>query len=218
MKTNSGQLIRYVWATGRYADGVNWMRRRCNVSYNNVLSVPIDGGAVVPFFKSGVSVEIYGAALDATYVYWTALGPERQDAEGDGAVALNDVGPSGPGSIAVDLTSVYWTVGPLPENVIGGPISHAGYVMKAPVGGCDHVQLATFETPSYPVTQLAIDDEYVYWTTADALQRTGLDGGPIETLAAHEGDPHAMVLGATDVFWACGPVDGEPAAIRKIAK
>ncbi len=199
------------------ADTVYW----ATANDFEIASVPKDGGTVSTFLGDGVSVEIGGFAVDATHLYWNQGGPQQRDLAGGALIALGLV-PYGVGTIAVDATRVYWTVGPLPSDVtlnnMPAPVEHGGYVMKTSIGGGPLTQLATFETPSYPVVPIAVDSDHVYWLGATEVLRTGLDGGTIETLAAHEGDPYALVLGDTDVYWASGPVDGEPPAIRKLAK
>ncbi|HEY1554399.1 MAG TPA: hypothetical protein VGF94_06160 [Kofleriaceae bacterium] len=55
--------------------------------------------------------------------------------------------------------------------------------------------------------------------TADSIRRIALDGsGAVETIAEHQGDPYALAIGDTGIFWASGPVGDAPAAIRTTLK
>lgn len=209
-----------ILASGQYAasaiavdaDRVYW------VSYNSVYSVPLGGGAVVPLYEASVPVEITGLAVDATAVYWHRGSPIHQALSGGAPVAMAANVGQGPGSLALDATNVYWTVGQQPCDTNLCEANNGAVVMKVSKTGGAPETLASFETPGYPVTQLAVDATHIYWTSAHELQRMSIDGGPVESLASNQGSPHAMVLSTTDVYWASGAVGDEPPAIRMISK
>ena len=182
----------------------------------------VQGVVETVFWRDCFGTEISSIAVDTTFAYLDVLGgPERLPlAGGTFPSPLSNGGPGGPGSLAVDATNVYWTVGtyyfcdlpPCP------PPDHHGYVLTAPLGGGPTTLLATFTTPDYPVTPIAVDAMHVYWMTADSVQRIALAGGTVETIAEHQGAPQALVLDDTQVFWASAAVGEFPAAIRTVAK
>jgi hypothetical protein len=179
-----------------------------------LLSVPLNGGTIVRVGGgSGCFLnDITGIALDAADVYWVP-GPYKQPFAGGDPVNFRN--GANPGSLAVDASSVYWTEGEFPCDTNPCQPPHTSPVMRASVNGGAGVTLAADQDLPGAI---AVDAEHVYWTTAHEVKRTGLDGGAIETLASNQGRPHALVLSATEVYWADVPIDGQPPAIRKIAK
>ena len=74
-----------------------------------VLQMPLGGGAATTI-ASMVTAE--NIAVDAQYVYSTDgffTGGEKKVPIGGGPLKTHSDGQSGPGFVAVDATSVYWT-------------------------------------------------------------------------------------------------------------
>jgi hypothetical protein len=133
-------------------------------------------------------------AVDATSVYWVNSGYDQQNPpqtlQNNGSVMkvpLNGSSPPiqlvasqiVPAAIAVDATSVYWTV---LSDLQGS--AKSGEIRKIPIGGGAIVPLATGE--NYPGT-LALDATNLYWASIDTLSdgyinkvpRTGGSAAPV---------------------------------------
>jgi hypothetical protein len=120
-----------------------------------------------------------------------------------------------PTSVAIDGSSVYWSV--LPP----GPRAAQGAILRAPLGGGTITTLASF-TP-YNFGSIVVDDTSVYWSnTPDSsmtdVQITKADkngGGPPVVIATSPG-PTGMVLDATSIYWcALGSGGGTVATVGK---
>jgi len=86
--------------------------------------------------------------------------------------------------LAVDATSVYWTVNPSLDYA-------SGSVVEVPIGGG---ALTTLATNQYDPTGLAVDGTNVYWTTEYyTLMRVPIGGGTPE-LVTHGIGPGPVVL------------------------
>ena len=186
-------------------------------TYGGVFTTPLAGGTVTPIVNDGAAEQVGDIAVDGQYLYWVRGCPYRSPLTGGGTQAL-DCDKVGPGSIALDTASVYWTVLPEPCDTANCPTDNTGYVLKAPKSGGSATVLAEFEPPAHPLTHIAVDSMFVYWMTAHDVQRTPVNSGPIETLASGQGDPYALLLTDDYVYWASGPIGSYPAAIRRLPK
>jgi hypothetical protein len=99
-------------------------------------------------------------------------------------------GPTNPLFVAVDATSVYWTV-----KDVG--------VLKVPVGGGKITTLAA----GSPAGPLALDAKSVYWPGVNKVLSTSLKGGTTVTLAPDEISAFGIAVDGTSVYW--GSQSGE---------
>ena len=113
-------------------------------------------------------------------------------------------GESGPESLAVDATNVYWT------NYSSGEIR------KVPKGGGQAVTVYS-ATNTYP-WGIAVDGRALYWTTPNFFTGGGSAtvmalpfGQDVPTvLSSNPNGPQSIVVSPTDVYW----TEGGPDAVR----
>ncbi len=138
-----------------------------------------------------------GIAVDSSHLYWAdESDPESQSPSGSVVKAALDGGTpvvlasqqSGPSSVAVDSTSVYWTV------------TQSEAVMKAALDGGAPVTIAASQAQP---GALALDDASVYWTNYGngTVMKAPLGGGSATTLASGQWGPRAIAVDATSVYW-----------------
>ncbi len=159
-----------------------------------LLRAPVQGGTpqvIVP------ATDAYYVALDAMNLYWTTISVSAaavlQAPHAGGAVTTVAAGQGLPQQIAVDKTTVYWTV--------VGSAPMYGAVLSAPIGGgVDYTTLAQFQYEPYAI---AADSQHLYWTTyGDGnLSESPLDGGNATTLATKQPSPSAIALDETSMYW-----------------
>jgi hypothetical protein len=139
----------------------------------------------------------YTLTMDDSNLYWVNYLSDQNDKSngdhckvmqapknGGPAIMLASDQPTAYWGIAVDATSVYWTVTPSFTYPTGS-------IMKVPIGGGTPIALATNQ---YDPTGLAVDATNVYWTTAYYdLMKVGINGGVPLRLANGVG-PAPLVL------------------------
>ncbi|HEX8794475.1 MAG TPA: Ig-like domain-containing protein [Polyangiaceae bacterium] len=158
----------------------------------------------------------------AYYVVWTAGGNSTYLDEvpvGGGTPTLLATGNTTQSGLALAAGTLYWK-----DCVIGSPLS---CVIKAlPTTGGTPRLVATDNTDYQ--SQLAVDDEYVYWTDWDpvnpeggygpgTIQRAPIAGGPAVVLSQSENLPQGIAVDRQYVFWANYTLSG-PGSLRRGCK
>jgi hypothetical protein len=144
-------------------------------------------------------------AIDAAFVYWTALdGSVRRVPRAGGAaetLAAGNMANLRAWDVAVSGGEVYWAV---TANGAGATPGFAG-IMKVSTGGGTPVLLAT--SPWYP-WWIALDETYVYWTDAGqpgqddgVVLRAPRAGGPAKVLVVHQRSPAGIAVDDTSIYW-----------------
>jgi hypothetical protein len=153
-----------------------------------------------------VSAPVSDFAVSGAYVYWTAFqdGVVMRVPVDGGSPTTVASGRAGAFRIAVDATSVYYTVS------MTYPDLPDGAIVKVPLSGGSQTTLAS--TRSSPLA-ITLDAQNVYWTAmtpdylAHPVQGTGtvmkvpLNGGPATVLATGLAEPLAIAVTASHVYW-----------------
>jgi hypothetical protein len=140
--------------------------------YGAIVSVPLRGGIPTTLWSAdGNAAEFPAIAISATDIYWRERVLEPSSLGGIGSVMTLRLAGGTPrtiasqdwlGGIAVDGTSVYWTVGEGSSDC-----THEGAVMEVAVAGGAPTTLVSGQCyPEY----VAVDSTSVYW--ADSTART----------------------------------------------
>jgi hypothetical protein len=130
-----------------------------------IYSLPRAGGTPTKITDAGQTAQVISGgvlAVDATRVYWTALGVDPTQAGGTvqaaplaGGTAATLVTVESPdvpsGGLAVDATSLYWTTNSFEEDLLGS-------VYSMPVAGGPRTMLLTDVTP----VQIIVDGDSLY--------------------------------------------------------
>jgi hypothetical protein len=171
-------------------------------------AIAVDGGTV--YFTDGTatyrvegdqpvrlaSVGGCGLTIDerALYVRDGAGGDVWRIPRDGGAARSLAAEHVGPCAIETDGEEVYWA------NAIGSPV-HPGEIVAAQVESGELLTLATSETSP---SDLALDDQHLYWlTVTDEVVRVALGGGEPEVLFDGDNDSPGMIaVDAANVFWA----------------
>lgn len=149
-----------------------------------VIKMPLDGsGSTVLAYGQD---RPYGLAIDAKNAYWTNIagGTVVKVSLGGGTPVVLASGQELPSGIAVDAKYVYWTN----HGQTGGggdagiPLTGTGTVMKVGLNGGTPITLASGQLGP---DGIAIDATGVYWSNPGiAVQKSGLSGGPVQTVFA----------------------------------
>ncbi|WP_438032920.1 hypothetical protein [Sorangium sp. So ce204] len=144
--------------------------------------------------------DIYGMAVDSTFVYWTI----RRDTDpGTGMVmrSFKDgsalfplaVGQNYPINVTVDSASVYWANS-------GERGTSLGSVMKVPITGGTPTALATNQAEPHDI---AVDSSDVYWTNSGdgTVMKVPVDGGTPTAIARGQSGPRGIAVDSTSVYW-----------------
>jgi hypothetical protein len=130
-----------------------------------------------------------------------------------GAVKTLATAAAGVLRLAVSATDAYFTTAD--QVVLSTPI---------PAGGT----IATVASTQNSPLAVAVDDEFVYWTTQGTSNRNFNDGtivkapvggGPTVVLATAQVDPNSITVDATSVYWTNkGSGNGTDGAVMMLAK
>jgi hypothetical protein len=182
-----------------------------------IISVPIGGGPQT-VIASGLD-HPKALAFDANNIYWVDFGGANPTIPTGSIKQAPKGAPSTPATlvvlsrnenqpwdVAVDDTSVYWTLRTNP-----------GLVKKVPIGGTGPVvTLAKGQGSPYGI---AVDADFVYWTNYDdntvvRLPKGGTDAGSPFVLANGQNNPSSLATDAVktdaglqaaqNVYWATG--------------
>lgn len=170
---------------------------------NALMRVPIGGGAAALLVtNNGGGADV---VLDAKRAYFTTTpGSVLSFDLTGGTQSTIATLPTGPFSIDVDATDVYFSD------------YFNGNVFKAPkAGGGEAVALASGLGGS-SADGLAIDATHVYWVewTSSTVKRIPKSGGAPELLASNQGHPEQVVVDKTTIYWT-SPQNG---MVMKLAK
>jgi hypothetical protein len=157
--------------------------------------------------------------IDATNAYWVSAAGGTQLfraslSGASGPVALASL-PCGAGGLALDSTSLYWTVY---ENCTVPPgFSAANLVMKMPLGGGAAITLASGQ--NYP-QGIAVDATSLYWAAQSdqRVMKLSLAGGVPVALAVNQVYPQSVAVDGTSVYWANSGSAGDPTAVGGVMK
>jgi hypothetical protein len=183
------------------ATGVYWIEGGVSgAGGGSVETVGLSGGT--PKELGGMQGNLTYLVEDATTLYWTDTGNiwavSKTAATGTAATRLvgggNDIS-----SIAVDATYLYWVD------------QGTSRVMKAEKAtGQNSVILTSSLNPS----AIAVDSTNIYVTDNLAIDRLGLDGTGVVTLAMAQTEAQVLVLDADNVYWP-DPSDGLVMSVGK---
>jgi hypothetical protein len=159
-----------------------------------------------------------GLAVDASHIYWghipfrgtsfplTAIWRANLDGSGrDQTFIRDDTGPPRC-EVAADATHIYFATA-------GGPT-----IGRANIDGSGVEQ--SFITDTGGVSDVAVDDTHIYWTSVDfntpdarlgAIGRANLDGTGVDRRFIDTGggtDPTGLAVDASHVYWACCGYNG----------
>jgi hypothetical protein len=187
-----------------------------------------DGIPVPATLYGAEDVETACIAIDSTAVYWGQAPPNIYYGGVPAApgVAIMKMSRAGgvpqtlasftsqlaPHDIAVDATSVYWTMA---SSILPSPVS--GFIMKVPIGGGTPVTLASTRSPGF----IAVDSTSVYWTDAGTgtgdgtVMKATLDGKQVTTLAQTP-LPGDIVVDSTNVYWLDNDPNSNNASVRMV--
>ncbi|HEX4476313.1 MAG TPA: hypothetical protein VH142_14605 [Polyangiaceae bacterium] len=177
---------------------------------DNVLQVKLTGGTPA-VITSGTpdqlvvdSKNLYIGGADGTVSLFPLTG---------GAVKTLATAAAGVLRLAVSATDAYFTTAD--QVVLSTPI---------PAGGT----IATVASTQNSPLAVAVDDEFVYWTTQGTSNRNFNDGtivkapvggGPTVVLATAQVDPNSITVDATSVYWTNkGSGNGTDGAVMMLAK
>lgn len=143
-----------------------------NEGTNNVMKLPIEGGAAAILFKGGdIIPDSETIALDEDYVYFSANGLRRAPKTGGEATLLTKAFIAW--EIVVDKDNVYW----MPFVGEGMPPAPVYSIPKT--GG----EPKTVTDPRPSANGLCLDENFLYWIQTDGIYKTGKKGdGDIEKI------------------------------------
>ncbi len=189
-----------------------------------VMKISLGGGP--PLTLASGDRAVAGVAVDGASVYWASSAGTLLRAPVDGgAPTVLAAGQKSATRPIVDGASVYWgdrdrgTVQKLPLDG-GAPMTVTdgldnlsalalgskdvyiadGYLLRrAPRSGGPPSTVST--AAGDVVVAVAVDDTSAYFTSQSAVWKVSLDGGPPVAIASDQGEPNAITVDATSVYW-----------------
>lgn len=138
---------------------------------NNVMKMPVSGGAPTILFKGGdIIPDAEAIALDETYAYFSANGLRKIAKEGGESVLLTKAFIIW--EIALDKENVYWM------PYVGEGMQPAPIYSVSKNGGTP--KAITDPRPS--ANGLCVDGDFVYWVQTDGIYKTTKQGGQIDKI------------------------------------
>jgi hypothetical protein len=202
-----------VGALGLTVDPSGEMVYWTNTGDGTIRSIPANGGPVKILAQGqGDPLSI---AVDGQNIYWTDPGKgtvmqcPKTSCSPSNLVTLSSATtpstPALPWGIAIDFNNVYWTD------------SYARTVNQVPIGGGSTTVLANMSTGAFANTAgIAVDSKNVYFVDAggsNSVYRVPIGGGTVTLLAPNQGNPAAIALSETNVYW--GNYTGQIYSIAK---
>lgn len=133
-------------------------------------------------------------ALDAMYAYWSdGSNGSLLKARVRGGIAMTLARESGASTIAIDATSLYWTV--------RGTSTSDGSVNRVSLSGGAPTTLAAGQGQPGGI---AVDDRSVYWANygSGTIQKVSHDGGAASTLASGQETAQVIAIDDASVYFA----------------
>jgi predicted small lipoprotein YifL len=185
------------------------------LSYHAVETCPTTGCAA----PQKLTQLTYGGlvvAADAEWIYFTVASPQgaprgsvmacAKPACAGGPKVIATSLPGAPWGIAVDDTSIYFSIGGAAADPDGG-----GAIVRCPKSGCAGAPETLVAGRNHP-TYLAADAQRVYWIEDGTAGKAFLDGavaacsksgcgGVARTIADHQYLPSAIAVDAGCVYW-----------------
>jgi hypothetical protein len=166
------------------------------VSFNGAMKCAIGGCGGNPTVLGGTGVGLFGyVAVDTTNVYWPDGNGNINKCAVGGCGGTPTVLASSQGNvraIAVDATSVYWTIS-----------NNPGSVMKCAIGGCGGTPTTLASGLNTPGT-LVVDATSAYWSNGDGtVMKCSTNSCVPTTLASGQG-AYGITVDATNIYWTNG--------------
>src|SRR5262249_20506415 len=135
--------------------------------------------------------EPWAIAVDADNVYWATATQDYNDGEirkaaiSGGPGLVGATGKVMSAAIAVDASDVYW-------------LTNDGGGSAGSEGGGEYTLIAS--GPPNP-GDLKVDDQYVYWVSADQVLKAPKTGGAVTKLATGQAGAESIGIDAQYVYW-----------------
>ena len=144
-----------------------------------------------------------GIDVDGSFVYWVNAGLDggaetglvaRAEIDGDPASVEPEFIPFATEAVAVNATHIYYS--------FWQPSTKIGVIRRIKLDGSGSFE-GIVDFPDSRAPSLALDVTHVYWTkTADsAIGRADLDGTNPDEFISNAGNPEALALDATNLYW-----------------
>lgn len=182
-----------------------WVNRQLGAG--TVVRMPADGGAIETLAEEQSMPE--SIAVAGSTVVWTTFG----DGLATGTLMRKEIGGKltqlaskqrQPGAVALDAEQIYWTCFGLKRPTY----FRDGAMLRIPrAGGAKRFVIARDQAMARSVV---LDEEWLYWTTADemghdpalgGIKRRRKAGGGIQDIVSWSHDTGCIALDRTRVYW-----------------